>query len=231
MPKYSSGAYDTNSRSTGLSSTKCWNTTRGIAQPHRRYRGLRTLCDNRIKSLGTRFFSNPCAKTPICAETPICAKTPMVTVTHRDASCVCIPHSFISFDCCLLLSICVFISLCVASVALALVFMPELYPTAYRATFPAFFYAVASSLFLLSACVFLFVFSILSRRCPLVATFLSVPFCLLSLLTSDSRFDLVWFRLSCDHGWIRSGSVNVRKTTTTTTLPLITRDTKTNSDY
>ena len=28
---------------------------------------------------------------------------------------------------------------------------------------------------------------------------------------SDSRFDLVWFRLSCDHGWIRSGSVNVRK--------------------
>ena len=24
------------------------------------------------------------------------------------------------------------------------------------------------------------------------------------------RFDLVWFRLSCDHGWIRSGSVSVR---------------------
>ena len=65
--------------------------------------------------------------------------------------------------------------------------------------------------------MFLFVFSILSRRCPLLATFLSVLFCLLSLLTSDSRFDLVWFRLSCDHGWIPSGSVNVRKTTTTTT--------------
>ena len=31
------------------------------------------------------------------------------------------------------------------------------------------------------------------------------------MLISDSRFDLVWFRLSCDHGWIRSGSVNVRK--------------------
>ena len=61
--------------------------------------------------------------------------------------------------------------------------------------------------------MFLLVFSILSRRCPLLATFLSVLFCLLSLLTSDSRFDLVWFRLSCDHGWIRSGSVNVRKTT------------------
>ena len=43
-------------------------------------------------------------------------------------------------------SICVFISLCVASVAL--VFMSGLYSTAYRATFPAF-YAVASSLFLL----------------------------------------------------------------------------------
>ena len=57
---------------------------------------------------------------------------------------------FISFDCCLLFSICVFILLCVASVALALVFMPVLYPTAYRATFLAF-YAVASSLFLLSA--------------------------------------------------------------------------------
>ena len=66
--------------------------------------------------------------------------------------------------------------------------------------------------------MFLFVFSILSRRCPLLATFLSVLFCLLSLLICDSWFDLVWFRLSCDHGWIRSGSVNVRKTTTTTTI-------------
>ena len=45
-------------------------------------------------------------------------------------------------------SICVVISLCVASVALALVFMPGLYSAAYRATFPAF-YVVASSLFLL----------------------------------------------------------------------------------
>ena len=39
----------------------------------------------------------------------------------------------------------------------------------------------------------------------------------MTMLIPDSRFDLVWFRLSCDHGWIRSGSVNVRKTTTTTT--------------
>ena len=59
-------------------------------------------------------------------------------------------------------------------------------------------------------------FSILSRRCPLLATSLSVLFCLLSMLISNSRFDLVWFRLFCDHGWIRSGSVNVRKKTTKT---------------
>ena len=72
------------------------------------------------------------------------------------------------------------------------------------------FYAVGSSLFLLSVC-FCLCFSILSRRCPLLATSLSVFFCLLSMLISDSRFDLVWFRLSCDHGWICSGSVNVRK--------------------
>ena len=121
---------------------------------------------------------------------------------------------FISFDCCLILSICVFITLCVASVALALVFMPGLYPTPYRATFPAFLCGCLS--FVSTVYVFLFVFSILSRRCHLLATFLSVLFYLLSLLISDSRFDLVWFRLSCDHGWIRSGSVNVRKTTTKT---------------
>ena len=59
--------------------------------------------------------------------------------------------------------------------------------------------------------------NILSRRCPLLATFLSVLFCLLSLLIYDFRFDSVWFRLSCDHGWFSSGSVNVRKTTTNNT--------------
>ena len=49
-------------------------------------------------------------------------------------SCVCLlPHSFISFDCCSFSSNCVFISLCVASVALALVFMPGLYSAAYKA--------------------------------------------------------------------------------------------------
>ena len=35
-----------------------------------------------------------------------------------------------------------------------------------------------------------------------------------SFLRTYSQFDLVWSRLSCDHGWIRSGLINVRKTTT-----------------
>ena len=75
VPKYSSGAHDTSSRSTGPSSTKCWNTTRGIAQPHRRYRGLRTgyLCDNRIKSIGTRFFFAPLCEDPdMCRDADMC---------------------------------------------------------------------------------------------------------------------------------------------------------------
>ena len=61
-------------------------------------------------------------------------------------------------------------------------------------------------------CLVCFLFYILSRRCPLLATSLSALFCLLSMLISDSRFDLVWSRLSCDHGWIR---------TTTTTPPIV----------
>ena len=45
-------------------------------------------------------------------------------------------------------------------------------------------------------------------------------YCLVRFFLSDfstfffrppsSRFGLVWFRLSCDHGWVRSGSVNVK---------------------
>ena len=72
------------------------------------------------------------------------------------------------------------------------------------------FYAVGSSLFLLSVC---FCLCFLFYRDDVYCWLLPCPsfFCLLSMLISDSRFDLVWFRLSCDHGWIRSGSVNVRK--------------------
>ena len=33
---------------------------------------------------------------------------------------------------------------------------------------------------------------------------------LLFFLLSSSRFDLFWFRLSSDHGWIRRGLVNER---------------------
>ena len=59
-------------------------------------------------------------------------------------------------------------------------------------------------------CVFVYVLYFIATM-SFAGYFLSVLFCMLSKLISDSRFDLVWFRLSCDHGWIRSGSVNVRK--------------------
>ena len=116
---------------------------------------------------------------------------------------------FISLDCCLLLFNLCFISLCVAPVALAIVSMPGLYPTAYRATFPCVFMQLALVCFY-CLCVFVYVFYFIATM-SVAGYFLSVLFCLLSMLISDSRYDLVWFRLSCDHGWIRSGSVNVRK--------------------
>ena len=87
--------------------------------------------------------------------------------------------------------------------------MSGLYPTAYRATFPAFFMRLDLVCFYF-LCVFVYVLYFIATM-SFAGYFLSVLFCLLSMLISDSRFDLVWFRLSCDHGWIRSGSVNVRK--------------------
>ena len=71
------------------------------------------------------------------------------------------------------------------------------------------FYAVGSSLFLLSVCFCLCsLFYLDDVLCWLL---LARPF--LYAFHAHLRFpvDLVWFRLSCDHGWIRSGSVNVRK--------------------
>ena len=56
-------------------------------------------------------------------------------------------------------------------------------------------------------CVFVYVLYFIATM-SFAGYFLPVLFCMLSMLISDSRFDLVWFRLSCDHGWIRS---NVRK--------------------
>ena len=54
-------------------------------------------------------------------------------------------------------------------------------------------------------------FSIFYRDDVLCWLLLARPF--LYAFHAHLRFpvDLVWFRLSCDHGWIRSGSVNVRK--------------------
>ena len=81
------------------------------------------------------------------------------------------------------------------SVGLALVFMSGLYSTVYRAT----------------SCVFM--------RLPLVCfyclfDFVCGCFLLASAFPAHLRtyfgFDWVWFRLSCDHGWIRSESVHVR---------------------
>ena len=71
------------------------------------------------------------------------------------------------------------------------------------------FYAVGSSLFLLSVCFCLC--SLFYRDNVLCWLLLARPF--LYAFHAHLRFpvDLVWFRLSCDHGWIRSGSVNVRK--------------------
>ena len=85
--------------------------------------------------------------------------------------------------------ICSVRSLCVASVALALIFMSGLYSTAYRATFPAF---LCGCLLFVSPLCF-FYFFCLSRRCPLLATFLSVLFCLLSLLISERFSGLILF--------------------------------------
>ena len=77
------------------------------------------------------------------------------------------------------------------------------------------FYAVGSSLFLLSVCFCLC--SLFYRDDVLCWLLLARPF--LYAFHAHLRFpvDLVWFRLSCDHGWIRSGSVNVRKQQQTTT--------------
>ena len=75
------------------------------------------------------------------------------------------------------------------------------------------FYAVASSLFLLFVwfCLcflfFLFIATMSFAGYFLVRSLLSAfP----AYLGTYFRFDLVWFRLSCDRDWIRSGSVNAR---------------------
>ena len=105
-----------------------------------------------------------------------------------------------------LFSSCVFPSLCAASVVLAPVFMPGLCSAAYRAAFLAHpaeerimwlpfvcFFCLCFCLCLCFSLIpFYFIFIFVSsvplcawRRCPLLATFLSVVFCLFSLLFSE----------------------------------------------
>ena len=103
---------------------------------------------------------------------------------------LCMSHFFISFDGCLLFSIRVFISLCVASVALALVFMPGLYSTAYRATFPAFYAVASSSLFLLSVCFCLY---FLFYRDDVLCWLLSCPFSSVCFPCLSPISGLIWF--------------------------------------
>ena len=72
------------------------------------------------------------------------------------------------------------------------------------------FYAVGSSLFLLSVC---FCLCLLFYRDDVLCWLLPCPSFSVCFpcLSPIPGLILVWFRLSCDHGWIRSGSVNVRK--------------------
>ena len=88
----------------------------------------------------------------------------------------------------------VFISLCVASVVLALVFMPGLYSAAYRAASVAY-PAEEPFMWLPFVCFFCLCFLFFffwSWRRPLLTTFLSVLFCLFSLLISERILGLIW---------------------------------------
>ena len=99
-------------------------------------------------------------------------------LTHRDTSCVCIPHSLISFAWCLLFLLLCVSSLCVASVVLALVFMPGLYSAAYRAASLAW---PAEERFMWLPFVFFFCFC----------------FCLCFLFCVDRDDDVLCWLLSC----------------------------------
>ena len=79
---------------------------------------------------------------------------------------------------------------------------------------PCAYYVTALSLFWFCLCFCLLLFSMcLSLLCPFLATMYFATYFLARFLLSVSppfflrpclRFGLVWFRLSCDHGWIRS---------------------------
>ena len=130
-----------------------------------------------------------------------------------------------------LFSFCVSLSLCVASVVITLIFMPGLY-SAVVIGLPLLRSPLRSVLcgcllFVSSACA-LFVFSVSCSFILFIFCLFCVPSCTATMSLADyflvpsllsafpaflkthSRFYLVWFRLSCDRGWIRSGLVNVR---------------------
>ena len=70
------------------------------------------------------------------------------------------------------------------------------------------FYAVVSNCFYCLCFLFFLYIATMSFAGYLLARSLLSAFP--AYLRTFFRFDFVWFRLSCDHGWIRSGSVNVR---------------------
>ena len=108
--------------------------------------------------------------------------------------------------------ICSVRSLCVAFVALALVFMPGLYSTAYRATVPEFLCGCLWFISTVCVILFAFFFFLFIATMSFAGYFLvrSLMSAFPAYLQTYFRFGLVWFRLSCDHCRIRSGSVNVR---------------------
>ena len=71
---------------------------------------------------------------------------------------------------------------------------------------------VASSLFVLFVISFAFSIFLFIATMSFASYFLvrSLPSAFPAYLRTYSRFNVVCFRPSCDHGWIRSGSVNVR---------------------
>ena len=89
--------------------------------------------------------------------------------------------------------ICSVRSLCVASVALTLIFMPGLYSTVMRLSLVCFyclcFIFILSNITTMSFAGYFLVRSLLSAFLAYLRTFF--------------RFDFVGFRLSCGHGWIR----------------------------
>ena len=130
-----------------------------------------------------------------------------------------------------LFSFWVFISMCVAFVVIALVFLPRLFQLLIGLPFlrsllrrmfflPYMYLVVAFYFFCCFAlvCCYFNLFYIFSVSVPgddvlrwlLSCPFSSVCFPFFYFLRTCSPINLVWFRLSCDHGWICSRSVNVR---------------------